>query len=104
MQFLKNENEINFFTEVISQCKSDVYLTDWQDENEPNSIIINLKSPLSLYVGISKLISDKGDWFEIHCYNREDEQLLLEFFDKLKHNNLGTIHKITVHEDNSFKS
>ena len=58
-----------------------MYLTDWRvdEQGEPN-IKINLKSSLSLYLGIADLISLNGDWFEVHCYDREDENLLMEFF------------------------
>lgn len=75
-----NKNNVEQFKELIKSCESPVYLTDWrQDENGNPYFKINLKSSLSLLVGISKLLSDKGDWYEIFTSNREDEAKIMEF-------------------------
>lgn len=89
MKFLQNEQQIQDFIKTIQSCKGDVFLTDWRvDANGEPNIKINLKSGLSLYVGISDLISCNGDWYEIHCFNREDEVKLMKFFDELKRDRL----------------
>ena len=73
------------FMEVIKSCKGPVYLTDWEtDENGEYNFKLNLKSGLSLYFGISKLLEEHGDWFEIHTNDREDEVLLMDFIECLK--------------------
>lgn len=75
-----NPNNVDKFMEVVKDCKGPVYLTDWQvDENGNYNLQLNLKSTLSMYVGIGKLLEEHGDWFEIHANNREDEAKLIEF-------------------------
>ena len=75
-----NVNNVNKFMEVIKTCKDPVYLTDWEvDENGNYNLQLNLKSTLSMYIGIAQLLGDHGDWFEIHASNYEDEVLLMEF-------------------------
>lgn len=93
MRLLSTENQIKSFIKAIQTCTGPVYLTDWQlnSDGEPN-LKINLKSTLSLYVGIADLISKNGDWYEIHCYNKKDEAILMEFFDELNKD------KLKVHE------
>lgn len=73
------------FMEVIKSCQGPVYLTDWEiDEHGNYNLQLNLKSTLSLYFGISKLLEEHGDWFEIHTTNQEDEAKLMAFIDDLK--------------------
>ena len=79
---LKNLKNIEEFIEVVNCCEGDVFLTDWlADDNDEHDILLNLKSPLCLFIGISKLLSDYGDWFEIRCTKKQDEQLFLKFID-----------------------
>ena len=82
---LRTIEDAEEFMEVIKACEGPVYLTDWQvnDDGEYN-LRLNLKSTLSLYFGISKLLEEHGDWFEVHATNREDESKLMEFIDRLK--------------------
>lgn len=82
---LRTIEDAEEFMEVIKSCQGPVYLTDWQvnEEGEYN-LRLNLKSTLSLYFGISKLLEEHGDWFEVHATNREDENKLMEFIDRLK--------------------
>ena len=82
---LRTIEDAEEFMEVIKSCQGPVYLTDWQvNEDGEYNLRLNLKSTLSLYFGISKLLEEHGDWFEVHATNREDESKLMEFIDRLK--------------------
>lgn len=73
-------NDVDKFMEVVKSCHGPVYLTDWEvDEEGRYNLYLNLKSTLSMYMGIAQLLGDHGDWFEIHASNHEDEALLMEF-------------------------
>ena len=75
-----NAKNVNEFMEVVKSCVGPVYLTDWQiDENGNYNFCLNLKSTLSMYVGVAKMLGEHGDWFEIHTSNKEDEARLLNF-------------------------
>ena len=75
--------DVNEFMKVVQSCKGPVYLTDWEtDENGNYNLQINLKSALSMYMGIAQLLSDYGDWLELHTNNREDEAKLMQFISK----------------------
>ena len=72
--------DVDEFMQVVQFCKGPVYLTDWEtDENGNYNLQINLKSALSMYMGIAQLLSDYGDWLELHTNNREDEAKLMQF-------------------------
>ena len=76
-----NVTNVNKFMEVIDSCKGAVYLTDWaRDENGEPNLKLNLKSTISMYMGIANLLGEHGDWFEIYATNKEDEDLILQFF------------------------
>lgn len=81
---IRSVDNIEDFIDAVQKCSSDVYLSDWQvDNNGQYNFYINLKSPLCLYVGIGKLLEEYGDWLEIHCSNREDEAIMMEYIAKL---------------------
>lgn len=71
-----NVNDINKFMEVIHNCKGDVFLTDHMGGKE---FKLNLKSELSLYMGIGKLLDDCGDWLELYVTDKSDESRLMQF-------------------------
>lgn len=82
---LKNIEDAEEFIEVIKECKGPIYLTDWNvDKNGEYNLQLNLKSSLSLYFGVSKLLEEHGDWFEIHTFNQEDELKIMKFMMELK--------------------
>lgn len=82
---LRTIEDAEEFMEIIKSCQGPVYLTDWQvNEDGEYNLRLNLKSTLSLYFGISKLLEEHGDWFEVHTANREDESKLMKFIDRLK--------------------
>lgn len=87
---LKNLKDVESFVDVVDQCQGEVYLTDWlSEENREHNVSLNLKSPLCLYLGISKLLSEHGDWFEIHCAKKCDEPLFFKFMYDLKNRSQG---------------
>ena len=59
---IRSVDNIEDFIDAVQKCSSDVYLSDWQvDNNGQYNFYINLKSPLCLYVGIGKLLEEYGE-------------------------------------------
>lgn len=72
--------DVDKFMKVVESCESPVYLTDWEvNEDGEYNLKLNLKSSLSMYFGIAKLLGDKGDWLEIHTTSKEDEIKMMAF-------------------------
>lgn len=71
-----NVKNIDKFMDVVHNCQGDVFLTD---STGGKDFSLNLKSELSLYIGVSKLLSEHGDWLEIYADNYEDEMKLIKF-------------------------
>ena len=75
-----NVKDVEKFMEVVHSCEGPVWLTDWRvDENGDYNFYLNLKSEISLYLGVAKLLGTQGSWFELHAQKREDEARLIEF-------------------------
>lgn len=74
------KTDANKFMEVVESCRGPVYLTDWgvNSDGEYN-LKLNLKSAMSMYLGIAKLLDEHGDWLEIHTTNKEDEDKMMMF-------------------------
>lgn len=82
---LRTIKDAEEFIKLIKTCKDPVYLTDWElDANGDYNFRINLKSTLSMYVGVVQLLSEHGDWFELHTSNKEDEEKIMQFMNQLK--------------------
>lgn len=73
---LTNVDLVHKFLLAMSQCKGEVWLESQQGDK------FNLKSPLSQYVAIGKLISEHGNELELFCSNHDDEKNFFEFFEK----------------------
>lgn len=71
---LKNTDEIDAFQAAVDQTKGDVWLVS------PYGDRYNLKSALSRYVAVGKLLSLHGDALELFCDKREDEAVFYKFF------------------------
>ena len=78
---LQNIHEVEEFRKVVHQCKGRVYLESLEGD------IFNLKSAMSEYVALGRLLSEQGDSLELFASNREDEGLLLAFLAKLDKEN-----------------
>ena len=75
-----NVNNVDKFMEVVASCEGPVYLTDWEVDRDGNyNLQLNLKSALSMYMGIAKLLGKYGEWFEIHANNNADRAKLMKF-------------------------
>ncbi len=70
---LKNANEVSKFMDAVRKSKGDVYLVSTVDDTR-----LNLKSELSLYLGIGKILEDFGEQFEL--FAPQDESKLMGFF------------------------
>ena len=79
---LKNVKDIEALRKAISKCKGDVILRSCDGRET-----FNMKSILSQYIAISKLLEDHGDTYEFFCMRIEDEPYLMEFFHNLKASN-----------------
>ena len=79
MKMLKNMNNVNDLMNAVSCCTDPVLLKSADGREE-----YNLKSVLSLLIGIDRLCGEHGDEYEVFCTNRADEVYLLNFFRQLK--------------------
>lgn len=72
---LKNAKDIEALRAAIRQCEGDVLLKSCDGRET-----FNMKSTLSEYIAISKLLEEHGDTYEFFCVKSEDEGKLLAFF------------------------
>lgn len=68
---LTNITDVQKFIEAVNACENDVYLKSMEGD------VFNLKSSLSQYIAIGRLIEDAGDNLELFAQTREDEARLL---------------------------
>lgn len=68
---LRSEADIQEFLDVVKSCEGDVYL------KSPEGDIFNLKSSLSRYVAVGRLLEEAGDSLELFADRREDRSRLL---------------------------
>ena len=86
---LKNIKEVEAFRKVIHECEGDVYL------KSPEGDVFNLKSSLSEYIALGRLLGEAGDSLELFASRREDEARLIAF---LKEQGIQTVfHYIPLH-------
>lgn len=71
---LRRDIEVDDFLKTIDQCCGEVYLVSTQGDK------LNLKSTLSRYISMGRLLSEEGDSLELFCDKREDEQKFFSFF------------------------
>lgn len=71
---LKTNIEVQDFLKAVDRCAGNVYLLSEQGDR------LNLKSVISRYVSVGKLLSEEGDNLELFCDKREDEQNFFSFF------------------------
>ena len=79
MKMLKNMNNVNALMTAVANCTDSVLLKSADGREE-----YNLKSALSLFIGIGQLGGEHGDEYEVFCTNRADEGFLLKFFRELR--------------------
>jgi len=74
---LTNLKNIQKFIETVNSCEHGVYLKSLEGD------VFNLKSSMSQYVAIGRLIEETGDSLELFADSREDEALLLQMLNEL---------------------
>ena len=74
---LNNVKDVQKFIEVVNSCESDIYLKSTEGD------VFNLKSSLSQYIAIGRLIEDVGESLELFAQTREDEARLLNLLHEL---------------------
>ena len=77
---LNNIKDVQKFIETVNACENDVYLKSVEGD------VFNLKSSLSQYIAIGRLIEESGDNLELFAQTREDEARLLEMIVELNNN------------------
>ena len=68
---LRSEADVQEFLDVVKSCEGDVYL------RSPEGDIFNLKSSLSRYVAVGRLVEEEGDSLELFADRREDRARLM---------------------------
>ena len=74
---LSNITDVQKFTAAVNACQGDVYLKSVEGD------VFNLKSSLSQYIAIGRLLEESGDNLELFAQTREDELLLLNMLSEL---------------------
>ena len=74
---LSNVKDVQTFLAAVNACENDVYLKSMEGD------VLNLKSSLSQYIAIGRLLEESGDSLELFAQTREDEALLLEMLGQL---------------------
>ena len=74
---LTNIKDVQKFIAAVNDCESDVYLKSAEGD------VFNLKSSLSQYIAIGRLIEDAGESLELFAQTREDEARLLNLLHEL---------------------
>lgn len=75
---LTNMKDVKKFIEAVNACEHDVYLKSLEGD------VFNLKSSLSQYIAIGRLIEESGDSLELFADSREDEARLLQMLNQLE--------------------
>lgn len=77
----ENVKDIEQFMNVVDSCTGDVYLhSPWGDR-------YNIKSKLTQYLAIGKLLGAHGSEMELFASNKDDEVRLLNFLVENPHIN-----------------
>ena len=74
---LANIKDVQKFIEVVNSCENDVFLKSVEGD------VFNLKSSLSQYIAIGRLLEDAGESLELFAQTREDEARLLNMMYEL---------------------
>ena len=69
---LKNLQSVEKFISTVEACTGNVYLKSTEGD------VFNLKSSMSRYVAIGKMISESANSLELFADRREDEARLLQ--------------------------
>lgn len=78
---LTNVKDVRKFIETVNECEHDVYLKSQEGD------VFNLKSSMSQYIAVGRLIEESGDSLELFADSKEDEARLLKFLYELEPEN-----------------
>lgn len=73
--------DIQKFLDVVDHCEGDVLL------KSPYGDVYNIKSKLTQYLAIGKMLDAHGDELELFATNKNDEILLVNFLTENPHIN-----------------
>jgi len=74
---LSNITDVQKFLAAVNSCENDVYLKSQEGD------VFNLKSSLSQYIAVGRLIEESGDDLELFAQTREDEVRLMNMLFEL---------------------
>lgn len=74
---LTNVKDVEKFIQVVNACTAGVYLKSLEGD------VFNLKSSMSQYIAIGRLLEESGDSLELFADSKEDEVRLLNFLHEL---------------------
>ena len=74
---LRSEADIHAFMDAVNACQGEVYL------KSPEGDIFNLKSSMSRYIAIGRLIEEQGDTLELFANRQEDQGRLMPLVEDL---------------------
>ena len=75
---LTSVKDVHKFMQVINDCEHNVYLKSQEGD------VFNLKSSMSEYIAIGRLLEENGDSLELFADSREDEARLINFLYELE--------------------
>ncbi len=73
---LSNISEVRDFLAIIPKCRGDVWVESVDGDK------FNLKSPLSSYIALGRIIEERGSDLELFCSSSADERRFYDFFSK----------------------
>ena len=71
---IKNIKDVEAFLTTVDKCNGDVVLTSVYGDK------LNLKSKLTQYIAIAKLLGEYGEELELWCSDKNDESKFFEMF------------------------
>ena len=77
---LKNMTDVEAFRSVIHDCTGDIFLKSAQGD------VYNLKSSMSEYLALGRLLGEQGNCLELFASERADEKRLTDFLNTLPQN------------------
>ena len=74
---LTNIKDVQKFIDVVNSCEHEVYLKSLEGD------VFNLKSSMSQYIAIGRLIQESGSSLELLANDKNDQIRLLNFLHEL---------------------
>ena len=75
------DSHFRAFLDAVNACEGEVYL------KSPEGDIFNLKSSMSRYIAIGRLIEEQGDNLELFASRKEDQARLMPLVEDLMEEN-----------------